>query len=103
MKIHEILDRFEKLYPNNSIIMDMRRAYIDKDLNSIFRIVESNNKEDLRKLVCESNYQSLWRLLEKYCNTRLATSLKYFYNEEIKIAEDCFSQGQVQSLSLIHI
>jgi len=99
MKIHEILDRFEKLYPNNSIIMDMRRAYIDKDLNSIFRIVESNNKEDLRKLICESNYQSLWRLLETYCNTRLATSLKYFYNEEIKIAEDCFSQGQVQSKS----
>jgi hypothetical protein len=97
MKIHELLDRFEKLYPNNSIIMDMRRAYIDKDLNSIFRIVETNNKEDLRKVVCENNYQSLWRLLEKYCDTRLSASLKYFYIRDIKIAEDCFSQGQVQS------
>ena len=97
MKIHEILDRFEKLYPNNSIIMDMRRAYIDRDLHSIFRIVESDNKEDLRKVICEDNYQSLWRLLEKYCNTRLATSLKFFYNEDMKINEDCFAQSQMQS------
>ena len=97
MKIHEILDRFEKLYPNNSIIMDMRRAYVDRDLHSIFRVVESDNKEDFRKVICEDNYQSLWRLLEKYCNTRLATSLKFFYNEDMKINEDCFAQSQMQS------
>ena len=99
MKIHEILDRFEKLYPNNSIIMDVRRAYVDKDLHSIFRVVESDNKEDFRKVICEDNYQSLWRLLEKYCNTRLATSLKFFYNEDMKINEDCFAQSQMQSKS----
>lgn len=97
MQIHEILDRFELLYPNNSVIMDLRRAFIDKDLHSIFRIVTSDNKEDLRKLVNEENYQSLWRLLEMYCDTRLVVSLKHFYNENIPIAEDCLSRGQIQS------
>ena len=51
----ELLDRYELLYPTNSNLSDLRRAYIDKDLSSIFRLVNDNNKEDLRKLIMEDN------------------------------------------------
>ena len=62
MQIHELLDRYEILYPTKSTLSDLRRAYIDKDLSSIFRIVQDNNKDDLRKLIMEDNKWKLWPL-----------------------------------------
>ena len=34
--IHELLDRYEILYPNITELADLRRAVIDQDLSSIF-------------------------------------------------------------------
>ena len=51
MQTFELLDRFELLYPTNSKLADLRRAYIDKDLSSIFRLL--NADEELRKAIVE--------------------------------------------------
>lgn len=64
MEIYKILDRFELLYPNNEYLADLRRAYIDQDLNSVFRLCD---KEELRKAVAEKNIHSIFRLVD---NTR---------------------------------
>jgi hypothetical protein len=61
LEIYELLDRFELLYPTNSKLGDLRRAYIDQDLSSIFRLTNAN--EDLRKAVSEQNIHSIFRLL----------------------------------------
>jgi len=68
MEIHELLDRLE-LLSNNNNISDIRRAVIDKDFNSIFR------------------------LLEKETNTQLLPAIKKHYN----ILGDALSQGQIKS------
>ena len=61
MKTYELLDRFELLYPTESNLADLRRSYIDKDLSSIFRLIDAD--EDLRKSVLEQNLHSIFRLL----------------------------------------
>ena len=65
MKTHELLDRFELLYPTNSKLADLRRAYIDQDISSIFRLMPnhvSGDIEELRKAVLEQNLHSIFRL-----------------------------------------
>ena len=61
LETYEILDRFELLYPLNFNLSDLRRLYIDQDLSSLFRLVNSN--EDLRKSVLEKNLHSLFRII----------------------------------------
>jgi hypothetical protein len=97
LEIYELLDRFELLYPTNSKISDLRRSYIDQDLSSIFRLVNDDNKEDLRKLIMEDNIWSLWKLLTEYSNTNFIPALKNLYINKIKYDKDCFSRGQIQS------
>ena len=46
MEIHELLDRIE-LLSNNNNISDIRRAIIDKDFNSIFRLLEKETNTQL--------------------------------------------------------
>lgn len=70
MEIYKILDRFELLYPNNEYLADLRRAYIDQDLNSVFRLCD---KEELRKAVAEKNIHSIFRLVD---NTRAIGELE---------------------------
>lgn len=62
LETYELLDRYELLFPENRNISDLRRAYIDGELSSIFRL--SNADEDFRKSVMEKNLHSLFRLLE---------------------------------------
>ena len=76
METHKLLDRFELLYPLNSKLADLRRAFIDKDLHSVFRLITDNNKEDLRKIILEDNKWSLWKILDSMLQTRLIQSLK---------------------------
>ena len=97
MQTHELLDRFELLYPTKSSLADLRRAYIDKDLSSIFRLITDENKEDLRKLVMEDNTWKLWPLLDNYVDTQFVKAFKNFFVNEIKIDTDCFARGQLQS------
>ena len=97
MQIHELLDRLELLYADNSNLSDLRRAYTDKDLSSIFRLVNDNNKEDLRKLVMEDNTWKLWPILDSYVETQFVAAFKNFFVNETKIWDDCFSRGQLES------
>lgn len=63
MEPYKLLDRLELLYDEVAEISDLRRAYIDKDLSSVFRLLpESEYVEDLRKAVLERNFHSLFRL-----------------------------------------
>ena len=103
LKTFELLDRFELLYPTNSNLSDLRRAYIDKDLSSIFRLVNDNNKEDLRKLIMEDNTYKLWPLLNEYVETQFTAAFKSFFVNNTEIWNDCFSRGQLRSkLWLVH-
>jgi hypothetical protein len=97
MQTFELLDRFELLYPTNSKLADLRRAYIDKDLSSIFRILTDENKDDLRKLIMEDNTWKLWPVLDSYVDTQFTAAFKSFFVNETEIWDDCFSRGQLQS------
>ncbi len=99
----ELLDRFELLYPTNSNLSDLRRAYTDKDLSSIFRLVNDNNKEDLRKLIMEDNTWKLWPVLDSYVDTQFTAAFKSIFVNETEIWNDCFARGQLRSkLWLVH-
>ena len=121
MQTFELLDRYELLYPTNSKLSDLRRAYIDKDLSSIFRllpnqvsgdleelrkaVLEQNlhsvfrlcNNEDLRKLILEDNTWKLWPVLDSYVSTQFTAAFKSFFINETEIWDDCFSRGQLKS------
>ena len=97
LKTHEILDRYELLYLDNDLIADFRRSYIDHDLNSIFRIVNDDNKDDLRKLIIENNTWKLWSLLDQFVNTQFTSAFKSFFVNNITFDKDCFSRGQLRS------
>jgi len=58
-EVQDMLDRFEMLYEGD--IANVRRFYNDKDLSSIFKL---SNNDELRKAVIEKNIHSIFRLLE---------------------------------------
>ena len=60
--IHELLDRYELLYPDVQELADLRRSCIDHDLSSIFRLIP--NSEEVRKAVVEENLHSLFRIIQ---------------------------------------
>ena len=68
MHTHELLDRFELLYADEEpILADLRRAIIDDDLSSIFRVadevaIQHENINDFRKAVMEKNLHSIFRV-----------------------------------------
>lgn len=121
LQTFELLDRFELLCPSNSKIADLRRAYIDQDLSSIFRllpktvngdiedlrkaVLEQNlhsifrllDDDDLRKLILEDNTWKLWPILGRYTDTQFVAAFKNFCVNETLIDDDCFSRGQLQS------
>lgn len=99
LELYQILDRFELLYPDNKNLSDLRRAYIDKDLNSVFRLLASKDvdSEDIRKIIMEDNYWALWKILEKYVETEFVPAFKNFYANETAFDVDCFSRGQLES------
>ena len=165
LEIHEMLDRYELLYPDNTYIADLRRSYIDKDLNSIFRLSNANEElrkavvdknlhslfriigdsavkgdaddlrkvmleknlhsvfrlvnndelrkavveenlhsifrfiydEDLRKLLLEDNVWKLFTILDRYTSTEFTAAWKRVFVNQINVANDCFSRGQLKS------
>ena len=97
METYELLDRFELLFPRKSKLADLRRAYIDKDLSSVFRLVTDENKEDLRKLIMEDNTWKLWPLLSQQVDTQFIATFKSFFVNNTEIDNDCFSRGQLES------
>ena len=121
LQTFELLDRFELLYPTKSKIADLRRAYIDKDFSSLFRllpdsvsgdiedlrkaVIEQNihsifrlvDDEDLRKLILEDNTWKLWPILNRYVDTQFVAAFKSFFVNEVEIWDDCSSRGQLES------
>lgn len=121
LQTYELLDRFELLYPSKIKLSDLRRAYIDKDLSSIFRllpntvngeledlrkaVLEENlhsifrlcEDEDLRKLILEDNTWKLWPILDRYVNTQFVAAFKSLFVNEIVYDKDSFSRGQLES------
>lgn len=100
LQTFELLDRYEILYPTNSKITDLRRAYVDKDLNSIFRLISSNSTvdvEDLRKIILEDNTWKLWPVLDQYITTQFTAAFKSFFVNSTEYDNDCFSRGQLES------
>jgi len=63
LPLHELLDRFEILYPDISELSDLRRAVVDRDLSSIFRLCEEN--QELRRAVVDENWHSVFRVLKE--------------------------------------
>ena len=119
LELHEILDRYEILYPEVTALADLRRSVIDKDLNSIFRLsVDNNQNEELRKAIVNKNIRSICRLLEnnelgkliedqnmfklpdvidQHIKTEFTTAFKSFMINKIEYDKDCFSRGQLLS------
>ena len=64
LETHELLDRYEILYPEISELSDLRRAVIDQDLSSVFRLCEEN--EELRKAVVDENLHSIFRIASEW-------------------------------------
>ena len=62
MEIYKILDRFELMFPKIEKLEHLRRAYIDKDLHSIFKLAEPD--DELRKAILEKNIFSIFRVVE---------------------------------------
>lgn len=124
LKIHEILDRYEILYPDNTSLTDLRRSYIDKDMNSMFRIIGDTFKseitlddlrklslhqnyhslfriidnEDLRQLIVNDNIWALWKLLDKYQPSPFTEVLKrVMCVDNVSFNTDCFARNQLKS------
>lgn len=69
-----LLNRMEILFPNQPLFADLRRAYIDNDWNSIFRLVEHYygiSVDDLRLAIVEEEPHSLFRMLDLLSNDDL--------------------------------
>ena len=69
LETHELLDRFELLYDNIDELKDLRRAILDEDLSSIFRLAgkitgSQDIFDEFRKAVLEKNVHSIFRVLE---------------------------------------
>ena len=65
MQTIELRDRFELLISYWTVMLaDLRRAYTDKDLRSIFRLL--NADEELRKAIMENNLHSIFRLVDTF-------------------------------------
>ena len=63
LPLHELLDRFEILYPDISELSDLRRAVVDHDISSIFRL--SDGDEELRKAIIDENLFSVFRSIQE--------------------------------------
>lgn len=62
MELYKVLDRFELLFPDDEKLSYLRRAFIDKDLSSLFKVSDAN--DDLRKAILEKNLYSIFRLTD---------------------------------------
>jgi hypothetical protein len=63
----ELLDRMEILYPDEPRFSDLRRAYIDRDENSIHRLmtdISGSDIDDLRKAFRDNNWHRIFHLIE---------------------------------------
>lgn len=67
LELHELLDRYELLYSDVERLSDLRRAVVDRDLSSIFRLSEPN--EDLRRAVVDGNLYAIFKIMQDFSVT----------------------------------
>ena len=79
MEIYELLDRYELLFPEVENFQHLRRLYIDKDWNSLFKII---NNEELRKAIIEKNIHSIFRLVD---NTEIKGDIEDFRKSVLEL------------------
>jgi hypothetical protein len=99
----ELLNRMEILYPHDACLADLRRAYIDHDLGSIFRLMSAYHNvdavafEDLRKFLLADNTWSMYRLILGLHDNQLIRTIKSCHSSSILFDNDSLSQGQLNS------
>jgi len=59
MEMPEILNRMELLYPNNEKITWLRRAYVDQDISSLYKLVDAD--ADVRNSIDNDDLRALFR------------------------------------------
>jgi hypothetical protein len=72
LKTHQLLDRLERLFPDQTVFADLRRSFIDDDRNSLYRLLQCIN------------------------DSQIITTLKKMESNP-DFNEDSLSQGQIQS------
>ena len=73
MEIKDLVNRFEILYPDNTLL------------------------SDLRKLLNHDDNFALYRLLDHFTNSHLVKAIKLLTIDKVNYDVDCFSQGQIKS------
>jgi hypothetical protein len=73
MEIKDLVNRFEILYPDNTLL------------------------SDLRKLLNHDDNFALYRLLDHFTSSHLVKAIKLLTIEKVNYNLDCFSQGQIKS------
>ena len=96
--MNELLDRMEVLYPDEIQFSELRRAYIDKDLSSVFSLLEHEaDLNDLRKVVLGDDIWSAYRIILKIKDSRIVRTIKSFHASDTEWDRDAMSQGQLKS------
>jgi len=63
----QLLNRMEIIFPFDNRLSDLRRAYIDRDINSIYKLMteyHGDSSNEIRKLHMENNLHVLFRLFD---------------------------------------
>ena len=107
LEVHELLDRFELLYDNIDELKDLRRAVIDEDLSSIFRLAGKLTQsaeifDEFRKAVMENNLHAVFRVLEIIGKKEFDEFRKAILEKNIhaifRVLETIESNGQLELL-----
>ena len=80
---------------NNETTNDLKKVNQNKDLWALRRLEPSIKDEVL--LATENNYDKLWNVLEKHTNSKLIKPLRTLQNQKIDYDKDCISRGQLKS------
>lgn len=100
LTIPNLLDRMEILFPYNTNISDLRRAYIDQDWRSLCRFLDCDgnwSNEDLKKLMLEDNIWSLFHILTALSNSQILATVKWMHFNNLPWHTDSISRGQLKS------
>ena len=107
METHQLLDR-HSILSNKEEAFALQRAVVDKDIASIFSLVENEDlrsavlsknphaifrilgdeHEDLRKVICEKNWHALFRILGDEYEDLRKTILEKNLHALFRILED---------------
>ena len=95
MQLKELLDRYEILFPDNNCISDLRRAVVDQDVSSIFRLCRN---DELRKAVVNENIHSIFRLLPQQFDDLRRAVLEKNIHSVFRCLEHTFTIDHLEDL-----